>query len=373
MLVSALLLCLGAAPAAPVTPPAAALQDTGAPGDVRALLARSMQVVRDRRLSLDRKGAAFEALLGLADVGPRALAAHLERDLAARAKRRDKETAALLEGVERRAQRVLDARLTRALRARIDADRTELLALARDPGLTKGAIGARSDPALARLSDALTVTTAQVWDADEELFEDYVALLDAHAEDAQLYAYWARCRAALEALEARQLLKRLRPPADPRGADDALVAALRARAAAATPMTDADRRVLAANAALEGLDGEERAGVAFLNRTRVLLGLNALALDLRLGDASRDHSLDMVRLGFFSHDSPVAGKETPWRRAANFGTSAGAENIAAGATTGKAVIEQWWYSPGHHRNMLGGARRVGLGRHEQTWTQMFGG
>ena len=79
------------------------------------------------------------------------------------------------------------------------------------------------------------------------------------------------------------------------------------------------------------------------------------------------------KLGFFSHTSPVEGKRTPSDRAARFGTSASAENIAQGQPTGPAAIRSWWYSPGHHRNMMGAFARVGLGRSEAYWTQMFGG
>jgi uncharacterized protein YkwD len=83
-----------------------------------------------------------------------------------------------------------------------------------------------------------------------------------------------------------------------------------------------------------------------------------------------------VRLGrdrFFDHTSPVPGKRTPSDRAARFGTSGGAENIASGHDTGASAIRGWWYSPGHHRNMLGDHARTGLGRSGSLWTQMFGG
>ena len=138
-------------------------------------------------------------------------------------------------------------------------------------------------------------------------------------------------------------------------------------------MTSGDLKALDSNAELAGkLDPEEFAGVRILNLRRVYLGLPALTLDLKLTAASRSHSRDMVEHGFFAHDSPIAGRETPWKRAAQEGTSAGAENIAAGQSTGEGAIQAWWYSPGHHRNMMGGHARVGLGRHASTWTQLFG-
>jgi len=114
-------------------------------------------------------------------------------------------------------------------------------------------------------------------------------------------------------------------------------------------------------------------GIAELNRIRMRLGLGVLAIDVKLCAAARDHSADMLALGFFAHESPVPGKRTPGERAARFGTSAGAENIAFGQASGSEAITAWWYSPGHHRNLLSGAARVGLGRAGHHWTQMFGG
>ena len=141
----------------------------------------------------------------------------------------------------------------------------------------------------------------------------------------------------------------------------------------AMPMSRTDRDVLLANRALaDQLDEEEARGVEALNRVRLCAGLAVLRVDLRLTECCRDHSKDMRELGFFSHTSPVPGKRSFSQRAARFKTSARSENIAAGQQTGEGAIRAWWHSPGHHRNMLGGHSRIGLGRHETTWTQLFG-
>jgi len=136
----------------------------------------------------------------------------------------------------------------------------------------------------------------------------------------------------------------------------------------------AHRQVIAANVNLrDKLDADEFKGTQALNRTRLLLGMHPLAIDEKLTDAARDHSKDMRERGFFSHTSPVPGKTSPWDRAKNFGTSASGENIALGSRTGDGAIRQWWYSPGHLKNMLGGHNRVGLGRFgDNMWTQLFG-
>lgn len=141
----------------------------------------------------------------------------------------------------------------------------------------------------------------------------------------------------------------------------------------AGPLAPADRQVLAANTAVaRDLDPEEARGIQRLNQIRILVGLPAQAIDAGLVKACRVHSEDMCTKGFFAHESPVTGRETPWRRAEAAGTSAGAENIAAGTDSGAGAIGLWWHSPGHHKNMLGPHKRTGLGRYERHWTQLFG-
>jgi uncharacterized protein YkwD len=133
-------------------------------------------------------------------------------------------------------------------------------------------------------------------------------------------------------------------------------------------------KIIAGNIPLrEKLSADEAQAIDECNYRRLVLGLNPLAIDMKLVACGRDHSTDMVTLGFFAHNSPVEGKETPWKRAENFGTKASGENIAAGYNNGKAVVIGWWYSPGHLKNMMGrGHHRIGVGQEKQHYTQMFG-
>lgn len=135
-------------------------------------------------------------------------------------------------------------------------------------------------------------------------------------------------------------------------------------------------RILEKNRRIAGKDevpADEAKGIEECNLLRLYVGLDALTLDPKLCDASRDHSKDMAEKGFFAHESPVPGKKTPWDRARNFGTSASGENIYAGSTDPHAANMGWFHSPGHHKNMFGaGHKRIGLGRHDGHWTQMFG-
>ena len=231
-----------------------------------------------------------------------------------------------------------------------------------DGGLTKEKIKAKADPALEKLEERLVIPPEEVLEANPELQtrRDRLLAVGGHRQRAADYL-------RQHAPEAKDVLPDPRPFEDALGDHEALTSLL------ALAQTDAERRILIENAdAAPKILPEEARGIRRLNLIRLLAGLKPLRIDVRLCDAARDHSKDMVEKKFFAHDSPVEGKKTPWDRARNFGTSAHAENIAGGADTGAGAIRQWFHSPGHHKNMMGGHRRVGLGRHQKTWTQMFG-
>lgn len=123
----------------------------------------------------------------------------------------------------------------------------------------------------------------------------------------------------------------------------------------------------------EQLSADEAIAIDEANRRRMILGLNPLAIDMKLVECSRDHSNDMRTLGFFAHESPVEGKTTPWDRAKNFETTASGENIAAGYNDGYAVTIGWWRSPGHLKNMMVEShKRISVGQVQKHYTQMFG-
>ncbi|MEM9481078.1 MAG: CAP domain-containing protein [Verrucomicrobiota bacterium] len=143
----------------------------------------------------------------------------------------------------------------------------------------------------------------------------------------------------------------------------------------AISMDRAHKTVLESNekiAIRKEVPAAEAEGVRDLNALRLLIGLDPLALDPKLCDASRIHSEDMAKQGFFAHDSPVKGHETPWKRAKVAGTTASAENIYSGSKKPKVANQAWFYSPGHHKNMFGDHKRAGMGLFNNKWTQLFG-
>ena len=117
---------------------------------------------------------------------------------------------------------------------------------------------------------------------------------------------------------------------------------------------------------------EEWHGFVHLNVVRMLLGLHPMRIDLKLSAAALDHSKDMDKHKFFDHQSPVAGKKTPWDRAARQGAKANGECIAAGMSDGPSAIRGWFFSPGHHVLIMSKSSRVGIGGYSRTWTLMTG-
>jgi uncharacterized protein YkwD len=252
--------------------------------------------------------------------------------------------------------------------------RNRVLQQAKNENLTKEAIVSASDPALVRLKALILVDR-------QEILKQYPQLEPRREALKVLGEQWQRC--------GRWLVQEDEPAGAAVPAADAPTEGVRETkvpsfaeyltkeeeiaVALALPMTAPTRAVLAFNSQLAGrLDAEEARCVLDLNLTRNLLGLRPVQIDLALTTAAREHSADMERLNFFSHDSPVPGKTTPWDRARLAGTSASGENIAMGTIDGAVANEMWWHSPGHHRNMLGDHARVGVGRNGKYWTELFG-
>lgn len=245
----------------------------------------------------------------------------------------------------------------------VAALRQMVLSLQKDPAFSHELIQAKGDPAMARLAEIFVLGRESVLEATPTLQEDRTELTGRGE-------LWQRCAEALFDAMPEEQKKDRQPPRfeDYLQGEEDLAVGL------AVPMDAATRAVLAANARLASqIDPEEGRCVLALNLTRNLLGLPPVVIDLKLCMAARDHSQDMERLKFFAHDSPVPGKSTPWDRAKRMGTSASGENIYVGSTDGRAANEAWFHSPGHHKNMLGGHKRVGLGRSGAYFTELFGG
>jgi len=245
----------------------------------------------------------------------------------------------------------------------VQALRAKVLALAKIEELTKEQIVADADPAMARLEELLLIDRASVLAGAADLQTQRDGLQE-------LGMLWEKLAVAQHAALPEDMNKPSQPPsfAEHLVREEDLAVRL------AGPIDDAARRVLAYNTTQEQqMDPAEARCTLELNLMRILLGLNALAFDKQLLAAGRDHSADMEKYNFFAHESPVTGKKTPWDRAKNFGTSASGENIYMGSQDGHDAHSAWFHSPGHFKNQLGsGHKRIGVGRHNRHWTQLFG-
>lgn len=235
--------------------------------------------------------------------------------------------------------------------------------LARDPGLTRDLVIKQGDPAMEQLGSLLNMDRDTVLRSSKEL---------AAARDELLELSRMARQSASHLLATDRRMADLIP--EPAQADSSLRQHEDMLAFYATPMTDEAIDVMLENErTAQNLDGQEAESIRRLNLMRIRVGIQPLAIDTRLSDAARDHSQDMATLNFFSHTSPVSGKTSFVDRARNFGATASGENIAHGYPSPAAVIQAWWYSPGHHKNMMNPRfRRIGIGRYNRHWTQMFG-
>ncbi len=123
-----------------------------------------------------------------------------------------------------------------------------------------------------------------------------------------------------------------------------------------------------------GMSQREIDCVLWTNRYREKHGLRLLWADAKLSDSARMHSRDMVEHDFRAHESPLPGKKTFRDRGKIYNTRADGENIAEAPYSGEKIVEYWLDSPPHKANIVHPKfRRIGVGLHNDVWTQVFGG
>jgi uncharacterized protein YkwD len=121
----------------------------------------------------------------------------------------------------------------------------------------------------------------------------------------------------------------------------------------------------AAHAKNAGLDRTERRVVKLVNRIRTHHGLRKLKASRTLAHAASDHTGDMLRADYLSHDSqdgtPMATRVRRYTGARWVG-----ENIAVTTRrrgVARRVVRMWMASPPHRAVLLSPkSRRIGVGR-----------
>ena len=346
-LLAAAMMALAIAPRAGGTPAAPAYAKTAANAK------RIVADFRAARTEPDRRTDLVEEAVALGPEAVERLKSEIQKEL-------DKALAGYRARLTKLAKPALKKR--RARGSELKKLREAVLVLSQDGALSKQRILDEGDPAVERLSELLLVDVHELLTDEEELTADRDALI-------ALGAHWDRCEEILA--PARRIEDG--QSNEPSLFEEVLARNERLATTLAMSIPGGAKKVLIENAKLAWqIDAAEALGVLDLNILRLMLGLNALRIDVKLCAAARDHSNDMANHEFFSHTSPLPGKRTFSDRASRFRASASSENIAYGHRDPSNTNLGWFHSPGHHKNMLGNHGRIGLGRSRTHWTQLFG-
>lgn len=123
--------------------------------------------------------------------------------------------------------------------------------------------------------------------------------------------------------------------------------------------------------------------LATVNRLRSEHQRGSLVLEPQLNFAAQAHAADMLRRGYYDHQSPEGTSPRDRSQAAGYRQSGTVgENIAKGPFTASEVVERWMNSSGHRRNILRPGHTVmgvgvAFGENENgfeiVWVQLFAG
>lgn len=110
-----------------------------------------------------------------------------------------------------------------------------------------------------------------------------------------------------------------------------------------------------------GLDAYEAEVVRLVNAFRADNGKKALVANAALSRAAEEHSEDMAFNDFFSHTGSDGSRVGQRVTEEGYAWRGVGENIAAGQTTPKQVVDAWIASSGHRANMLNAWEDIGVG------------
>ncbi len=114
--------------------------------------------------------------------------------------------------------------------------------------------------------------------------------------------------------------------------------------------------------------------IRLTNLKRSQNGLKALKANWELSRVAQYKSQDMSNKNYFSHQSPTYGSPFDMMKVFGITYRTAGENIAKGQSTPAQVVEAWWNSEGHRKNILNASfTEIGVGyvANGKYWTQMF--
>jgi len=116
----------------------------------------------------------------------------------------------------------------------------------------------------------------------------------------------------------------------------------------------------------------ERVVFNLFNIEREKHGLRPLQWDAEVAVVASDHSADMSRRGYFSHENPQMATPSDRIRAADISYMYAGEVLARAHITPESVVAAWMASPNHRKVILSSyATRVGIGIVGEYWTADF--
>ncbi|NNJ63764.1 MAG: CAP domain-containing protein [Dactylosporangium sp.] len=142
----------------------------------------------------------------------------------------------------------------------------------------------------------------------------------------------------------------------------------------ASPTSAPTSATPSAPASIAALEAEV---ITLVNAERRTAGCSALAADVALAQAARDHSTDMATRDYFSHETLEGVSFSARITAAGYTWSAAAENIAMGQKEATTVMSSWMNSSGHRANIVNCTyTEIGVGVAANAagrlyWTQDF--
>lgn len=114
--------------------------------------------------------------------------------------------------------------------------------------------------------------------------------------------------------------------------------------------------------------------IELVNDERKKNGLSPLKKDDSLAKIAQLKAEDMLKLNYFSHQSPTYGSPFDMMKTYGITFKSAAENIANNHKTPEAVMNGWMNSEGHRKNILKpDFTHIGVGQVENGlyWVQMF--
>ena len=99
---------------------------------------------------------------------------------------------------------------------------------------------------------------------------------------------------------------------------------------------------------------------------------SAVTWNNQLESAASEHSMDMYRKKYFSHNAPDGSNAGDRIKKAGYKWKLYGENIATGQTSEEQVVGGWLKSPGHCKNIMNNTfTEIGAGREGNLWTMVL--